>query len=267
MGNRQPIIDVVEAGSGPHVVLVHSSMAGARQWRRLMGELEDRFHLFAVNLFGYGHTPAWHGQRSQALDDQAGLIAAAVPDDGRPLCLIGHSFGASVAMKAAANLGRRVDKLVLLEPTPFYLLHQHGRCAAYAEAAELRDWVKQCGTSGDWQAAARKFVDYWGGAGTWAATPDERKPALTEAIRPNFHEWDALMDEATTLEEWAGIQSNRVLVLSARNTLRPIREIIRLLRIACPAWRFEQLDDGGHMAPLRRPDLVNPRVAAFLDET
>jgi pimeloyl-ACP methyl ester carboxylesterase len=39
-------VDVVEAGSaGPVVVLVHSSVSGARQWRRLMDDLKDRFRV------------------------------------------------------------------------------------------------------------------------------------------------------------------------------------------------------------------------------
>jgi pimeloyl-ACP methyl ester carboxylesterase len=48
-------VDFLEAGSsGPVVMLVHSSVSGARQWRRLMDDLKDRFRVRAVNLFGYG---------------------------------------------------------------------------------------------------------------------------------------------------------------------------------------------------------------------
>ncbi len=42
-------VDYLEAGSdGPVVVLVHSSVAGARQWRRLMEDLQDDFRVRAV---------------------------------------------------------------------------------------------------------------------------------------------------------------------------------------------------------------------------
>jgi hypothetical protein len=40
--NSHPIADFVETGQGPLVVLVHSSVAGARQWRRLMTDLDQR---------------------------------------------------------------------------------------------------------------------------------------------------------------------------------------------------------------------------------
>ena len=81
-GNHDPHIrvDYLEAGSsGPVVMLVHSSVSGARQWRRLMGELKDQFRVRAVNLFGYGKTPAWAAETIQSLDDQARLVEAALP--------------------------------------------------------------------------------------------------------------------------------------------------------------------------------------------
>ena len=73
------------------------------------------------------------------------------------------------------------------------------------------------------------------------------------------------MDEVTTLGEWAESLSSNTLVVSAQNTVRPIREIVELMREGCPAWSFEQIVDGGHMAPLTRPDLINLIVASFLD--
>ncbi len=267
MEQRFPSVDCVEAGRGPVVVLVHSSVSGARQWRRLMDDLEDRFHVIAVNLFGYGRTAAWSGPEAQSLEDQAGLVEAALPDrDGR-LCLVGHSFGASVAMRAAARLGARVDRLVLLEPNPFYLLDQNARREAFAEISALCALMKEKGAAGEWPVAAERFADYWGGDGTWANMPETRKAAFTEALEPNFHEWDAVMRETTTLAAWAEVLPRETLVVSARRTVRPIREIVELLRGACPSWRFEEVADGGHMAPLTRPDLVNPIVSAFLDGT
>jgi pimeloyl-ACP methyl ester carboxylesterase len=48
--------------------LVHSSVAGARQWRHLMDNLKTDFRVRAVNLFGYGKTPPWPTTMAQSLD-------------------------------------------------------------------------------------------------------------------------------------------------------------------------------------------------------
>jgi len=264
--NEHPPIqaDYLEAGaSGPVVMLVHSSVAGARQWRRLMEELKDYFHVRAVNLFGYGKTPAWPNEISQSLDAQARVVEAALPADAGEIYLVGHSFGGSVAMKAAARLSGRVAKLVLLEPNPVHLLAQSGRTAAYAEAMDMRNCIKKFGALGEWMAAAERFADYWGGAGSWQAMQADRREAFTQALKPNFFEWDAVTGETTPLLEWVRLLPRQTLVLADPNTLRPIREIVSLLRQSCPGWTFADVA-GGLMAPLTRPDLINPIVAAFL---
>jgi len=258
-------VDVIEAGTaGPVVMLVHSSVSGARQWTRLVDDLKDRFRVRAVNLFGYGKTPAWSNGRVQTLDDQARLVEAALPRDAGEICLVGHSFGATVAMKAAARLYGRVDRLVLIETNPFNLLAQHGRTDALTEAMALRDCVKAYGDRGEWATAAEIFADYWGGAGTWAAMRPERRAAFVQAIRPNYFEWDAAMNDATTAEQWAALLPPDTLLIADSRSALPIREVTAILRRACPAWFYRDVPGAGHMAPLTRPDLINPLVTEFL---
>jgi pimeloyl-ACP methyl ester carboxylesterase len=258
-------VDYLEAGSaGPAVVLVHSSVAGAWQWRRLMDDLQGDFRVRAVNLFGYGKTPAWPADRVQSLDDQARLVAAAVPADADDVYLVGHSFGGAVAMKAAARLAGRVSKLVLLEANPFDLLIQSGRVEAYAEIAALRDCIKKFGALGEWMTPAQMFAEYWSGEGAWGRMSEERRAAFQEGLGHNFHEWDAVMGDTTTLDEWAGALPRKTLAIVDRNTVVPIREINELLRSACPGWTYREVDAGGHMAPLMQPEVVNPLVRSFL---
>ena len=258
-------VDYLEAGSsGPVVMLVHSGASGARMWRRLMEDLKEHFCVRAVNLFGYGKTPPWLTEGTQTLDDQARLVEAALPTDADEVYLVGHSLGGAIAMKTAARLGKRAGKLVLLEPNPFFLLAQTGRVDAFAEAMEMRNCIKKFGALGEWATAAEKFADYWGNAGTWLNMSPERRSAFSEAIKPNFFEWDAMTNDTTTAEQWAALLPRSTLLVYDPKTVLPIREIAILLRQSCPWWSVHEVHGVGHMGALTRPDVINPLVSSFL---
>ena len=257
-------IDHTDEGQGQTVVLIHSSVSANRQWRALTEVLKDRYRVLAVNLFGYGETTPWPGTSPQSLYAQAQLVLALCQEAGSPIHLVGHSFGASVALKAAGLLGARVGSLILLEPNPFYLLRQGGGTHAFLESRSLRDHVKCFGSLGDWPKVAERFADYWLGDGSWSTMPDKRRAAFVDSLPPNFHEWDAVMEEETPVEEWKALAA-KTLVVSDRATRPPIREIVDIFAKACPHWSFRFIADGGHMAPLTRPELINPIVREFLD--
>ncbi|AUJ63532.1 hypothetical protein B9057_04055 [Aestuarium zhoushanense] len=187
--------DFIEAGSGEKVILVHSSVAGAKQWRSLMETLSNDFHVIAINLFGYGDTRVWEDDGKQRLKDQARLIEPFLPTGDDKISIVGHSFGGSVAMKAAAMFKTKVRRLALIEPNTFYLLKKYGRSEAYQEAVTLRDAIKSNGKAGRWEVAAEVFANYWTGAGSWDAMHHDRKSKFAQALMPNFHEWDAVMNE------------------------------------------------------------------------
>jgi pimeloyl-ACP methyl ester carboxylesterase len=257
-------IEYSDAGDGPAVVLVHCSVSGIRQWRSLTEELAGDYRVRALNLYGYGATAPWPEQETQTLAAQARLVLAACEGLGERVALVGHSFGGTVALKAATLLGPRVGSMVLIEPNPVYLLAQGGRDGEFAEVRALRDHVKRHGALGEWEAVAERFADYWVGDGAWSAMPEPRRAAFAAMLPPNVHEWDAAMGEETTVEDLAALAC-RTLVMSDPATRRPIRAIAELLAEACPEWTFRDIPAGGHMAPVTRPDLVNPMIRAFLD--
>jgi pimeloyl-ACP methyl ester carboxylesterase len=258
-------VDYIEAGEGPTVVLLHSSVSGNRQWRSLMEDLSPRRRAVAVNLFGYGATSPWPGERPQTLADQCDLVDPFVLGSDGGVALVGHSFGASVAMKAALRHPGRVRALVLLEPIPFRLLERAGRLEAYAEIRALGDHVRARGAAGDWEGAAERFADYWNGEGYWAGLAPERRARFTAALPPNATEFDAILGDDPLIEDWPRIAAP-TLVMWARDTRRPTAEIAALLREGAPeGWTFREVPGGGHMFPLSRPEAVSEAVIAFLD--
>jgi pimeloyl-ACP methyl ester carboxylesterase len=259
-------LDYVDTGSGPVVVMVHSSASGHRQWQRLVEALQSRYRLIAVNLFGYGKTSSWPGTRPLAAADQAELVVAAASLAPDPVALIGHSLGGAVALEAAAMLSGRVRVLVAFEPILFGHLKVHGPVSAYDEIAGVASRYNELARTGDWDAVGEWFVDYWTAPGSWAAMPVERKQNMFAMLPAVVHEWDMATTGSRPLEGWAAI-SAPVHLIRAANTRTPTREIVNLLAKTYPTWYVHEVSSGGHMAPLARPDLVNPLIATALDGT
>ncbi len=253
--------DYSETGAGPLAVLVHASMSGASQWNSLVEALQPHFTLRALNLFGYGRTPAWPAPAVPTLDDYAELVLAAIPAAARPVTLIGHSFGGAVAMQAARRLGARAGKLVLIEPSIFALLEVCGRADAYAEIMSV---ARNMGLNPPEQAAER-FIDYWSGPGTWAGTPEPRRAIYARGVGLVRNEFAAAVGARLALADWRASLPQRTLVTFAADTTRPSREIADLLALAGAGWAFARIPRGGHMSPLTRPELVNPVIARFLE--
>ena len=71
-------VDVIDVGTGPPVVLLHSSVSGNRQWKALIADLRDRHRVLAINLLGYGDTPPLTGSEALDMTDVAALASTLV---------------------------------------------------------------------------------------------------------------------------------------------------------------------------------------------
>ena len=103
-------LDVRTIGSGPRVVFVHGSIVGAdRTWRR-QHALADRYTLVLPERPGFGASPPI--ERGD-FEREAPLFAEQLRDGAH---LVGHSYGAVIALLAAALRPGAVKSLVVSEP-------------------------------------------------------------------------------------------------------------------------------------------------------
>ena len=93
----------------------------------------------------------------------------------------------------------------------------------------------------------------------------ERKQNMFAMLPAVVREWGMATIGARPLDGWTAITAP-VHLIRAADTRTPTREIVKLLAKTYPAWHVHEVPSGGHMAPLVRPDLVNPLIARALDE-
>jgi pimeloyl-ACP methyl ester carboxylesterase len=251
-----------EAGSGTAVVCLHCSASTSGQWRPLMDLLADRYHVIAPDLYGSGRSPPWPGERPMWIDDQIELLAPALEHAGEGFHLVGHSYGGAIALKAALSLRPRLLSLTLYEPVLFsVLLNDAPESDAAREILAVRDDTAHLGPEG----VAQRFIDYWMGAGTWAAMPESRRAALATAVRAMKPEWHSAFNEPTPLQAFRALDVPTLLLTGTASTAAA-RGVARLLAGVLPNVQTEELAGLAHMAPVTHPHQINPLIERFLAE-
>lgn len=255
-----------EAGAGPGVVCLHSNASSSSQWRVLMELLAPKFRVLAPDSYGAGSSPGWPADRRVGLRDEVALLEPVFARAGEPFALVGHSYGAAVALIAALAQPDRVRALVLYEPTLFALLDAEspppneadGIRAVVAGATAALD-------AGDLDGAAECFIDFWMGAGAWANMPESRKGPIASSI-VNIRGWaSALLGEPTPLEAFSAL-SAPVLFMTGSESPASSLGVARLLTRTLPRVEVIEFDGLGHMGPVTHPDVVNKAISRFLDD-
>jgi pimeloyl-ACP methyl ester carboxylesterase len=254
-----------EAGAGPGLVCIHSNASTSGQWHGLMDLLAPKFHVFAPDSYGSGKSPEWPSERVIRLRDEVALIEPVLARAGPPVALVGHSYGAAIALIAALANPGRVRAIALYEPTLFALLD--AETPAPNEAEGIRTAVADAGVAldaGNPNAAAERFIDYWMGAGTWKQTPEQRKAPIAASVT-NVRRWaHALFTEPTPLQAFRSLDIP-VLYMVGKRSRPSALGVARLLMTALPQVELVEFESLGHMGPVTHPDSVNEAVKHFLE--
>lgn len=252
-----------EAGSGPAVICLHSNASTSGQWRPLMERLSGRFRVIAVDAYGAGRSPGWPAGTPGWLDDELALLDPIFGSVEGQFHLVGHSYGAAVALKAALRHRERAKSLAVYEPTLFSLLLQQN--PEHPAAQGIRDAARDAAAAverGDLQAAGERFIDYWMGGGSWSAMPESRRAAIAPSMRGIRYWAHALFNEPTPLSSFAGLDTPVLYMVGGRSpaSSRGVFDVLkRVLRAR--VVEFHQL---GHMGPVTHPDPVNDAIEKHL---
>jgi pimeloyl-ACP methyl ester carboxylesterase len=137
------------------------------------------------------------------------------------LHLVGHSYGAALALETTRRLGNRVKSLTLVEPVSFHLLRQERR-PEWGEIEQLGKAVLGGVANGDDRAAAAAFMSYWLGRWRWRLSPERFKSAIVATIPKVALEFGIIVEAPTTLKDYASVTVPTLLIKGSK-TRAPTR--------------------------------------------
>lgn len=248
------------------VVALHCSGASGRQWRKLNEQGAGAIQVIAPDLYGCASVGQWTGQHAFSLADEAERILS-LPElgDSRRFHLVGHSYGGGVALKLATMVPDRIASLALYEPSAFHLLDHLGPKgrAAFAEIRWIATSVNDALLSGHYQAGAARFVDYWNGAGSWAAMRPEVKAEVLRYLPKACLDFRALFEEETRPAAYLGF-GFAVLIMVGEFAPAPTRLVAHGLAGWVADTKIELIEGAGHMGPVTHAETVNERILAHV---
>ena len=118
---RSDRIIVETRGRGRDIVFIPGLGSTGEAWRSTADRLDDRYRVHLVTLRGFGQTDIAGNAAGGLSGPAAAEIRRYILEQRleRPM-LIGHSMGGQIALRVAADMGDRIDRVMVVDASPFF---------------------------------------------------------------------------------------------------------------------------------------------------
>ncbi len=251
-------------GQGPRAaLLIHCSLAEVGVWGGMARDLSGALTMTAFDLPGHGRSDEWD-DRGEMSAICAG-IAADFSQDDAPMDVIGHSFGAVVALRLAIDRPELVRSLVMIEPV-FFAAGLRARPDACAAHLADHQAFEAAMAVGDLALAAQGFVAAWGGGRPWSKFSADQQARIMQQMPLIAAASPALYDDVGGMLAPGVLEAVNVPVLLLEGSDAPaiIPAINEGLASRLPNARRGVIGGAGHMSVATHPAQVSAEVLRFL---
>jgi len=210
----------------------------------------------------HGCSGAWNGDGDAGgLHTLTTMIAAGLID-GRA-DLVGHSYGATVALRLALDVPHRVRSLTLIEPPLFALARGTRAWDDYRQAMAGFDAALAAGED---ETAARIFQAAMSPAAPWEGLSEKARTRLVSQISRIGEERGVTVEDAPGLTAADRLESLTQPMLLIEGSASPtiVNRVHDGLAARVPQAQRVVVMGAGHMSPLTHPDNVAAEIAHFL---
>ena len=261
-------LNIGTLGQGPMVVLVHGSWDDHSAWDRVAALLSPSWRVVVYDRRGHGASSAPEGQGriGQDVDDLAGVITAC--GEG-PVHLVGHSYGACVALMYAARHPQSLASVTLHEPPLFGVLAEAPQHAALHRAT--KDAMARAAAlieAGEAARGARVFAQEVALVNQpWEAVMEARMRAIWVAHAATWLDQSRDPERLTLSPEMLATSALPVLLTSGTASPPAFEPGVSRLAAATPRATRRVLDGAGHFPQLTHPLSFAQALGEFLYTT
>jgi len=249
---------------GREMLLLHCTLAHSGAWKGVMAQLDARFRMRAMDLPGHGRSGPAEERRSWQRQSSA-MAVALLERGGGAADLVGHSFGATVALRVAVERPDLTRSLTLIEPVFFSAALDAGRPEPAAHMALHAPFFAAL-ERGELQEAARAFSALWDGPGAWEALSAEQRAYMAARIDMIRRGGESLLGEGEDYIPLARVGEipAPVLLIDGAQSDPVIAAVQESLQSVLPAARRVVVPGAGHMVPITHPRPVAEAILDFL---
>jgi pimeloyl-ACP methyl ester carboxylesterase len=256
-------------GAGPLALLHHANGFCKGLWALVADALRAHWHVVAMDARGHGDSSKPEGAEAYAWDhfaeDLLAVAAQLSAEHGRPIALgIGHSFGGTSMIGAAARRAELFDRLLLVDPVippppdptlpPERQAHlrrlidgARRRRAHWPSRAAARAWCAERALFANWQPEAIELYLLDGMSERADGGLELKCPGAVEAA---VFAGSASLDIYTLAQR---VRTPALLLWAARGDFPRLR--YERIAASMADARVDTVETG-HLVPMERPDLV-----------
>lgn len=251
-------------GDGPVILFVPGSFSNPAAWRPIIKMLPPHYRCISTSLCGYGATDETRTVDDFDMSHEARVIGAVAAEIGRPVHLVGHSFGGTVALASA--LAGVVDfiSIATFEANPLDLMRAAGREDLAADTRRMSDAYAAALAAGE-PDAPKRIIDFWGGDGAFRSFPDAVQDYCRQTAYANVLDWHTCFGFDAPPGDYARLAVPVLLARGGRGN-EVIVTITDQLAASIPGARTEVVEGAGHFLISSHPQECAALLENFLAE-
>lgn len=246
---------------GRNVLMLHCSLAHSGAWEGVVRGLGPGYRVTAPDILGHGKAPDI--DLSRDLHDQCYEAILPHLPEGR-FDAVGHSFGATLALRLAEDTPERIRSLTLIEPVLFAAAAGSG--AVTAHLARITDYA-DAHSRGDREGETRAFLETWGNGAPFADLPPAQRAYAMDRIHLIKASEPALFEDSAGLVPRLGAVQGLVLLVEGSDSPAIIPAILDRMERDIPETKRLRVEGAGHMVPISHPTPVAEAIRALFERT